>query len=81
MYKNNKQKTKKKYWKERKKITEVKRTPQSTTQNRTPKAEKLSGTLSKKKKKLKKGGGRPEAKFLERTEMKQTAPSAKKNST
>ena len=63
------------------KITEVKRTLQSTTQNRTPKAEKLSGTLSKKKKKLKKGGRRPEAKFLERTEMKQTAPSAKKNST
>ena len=39
------------------KITEVKSTLQSTTENRTPKVEKLSGKQSKKKEKrnLKKG--------------------------
>ena len=36
----------KKHWKERRKITEVKRALQSTKENRTPKVEKLSGTQS-----------------------------------
>ena len=42
-------KTKKKHWKERKKITEVKGALQSTKENRSPKVEKLSGTQPEKK--------------------------------